>query len=807
MLTDLRFALRSLLRSPSFTLAAVIALGLGTGAAAGVFSLLEGVVLRPLPYRQPDRLVMLWDRNGEKALEHQQLSPVNFLDYRALGGTFEDAAAWWRPEINLTDETGEAIRVSSVETSENLFAVLGVRPVLGRTFVVDSTLHGAEPEAVISHRLWQSRFGGDPSIVGRLVRLNGFGYTVVGVMPPGFGFPGETDLWQRLGWNLAQHSRAAHFMEAVGRLRPGVTVEQANRDMAALGTRLATDFRATNTGWSTGAVALDHEIAGVFRSGLFALLGASGLLLLIACINVANLLLARATSRQREVAVRAAMGASRQRLVRLFLTESVVLAVAGAILGLAVAVASVKGLLAWTPIRIPRADAIAVNAPVLVFATLVAAATVLAFGLVPALLMSRADLQDALKEGAKGSGSRGRGMRSTLVVAEVALAVVLLSGAGLLVRSVGHLLRESTGVDPTSVITADIQLPNAGYREWPRVDLFYSRLTQALRERPEVAAAGAGNFLPLEVGWRFPLRVAGAAPPPPGENPTAQYHSVDEGYFSALRIPLVRGRTFAATDLAASTPVVVVNETLARELWPGEDAVGKRLAVTARGVGPLGFRLTEAPEHEIVGVVRDLKNTSRNPAADPAIYFAERQFPFRRMHLVVRGRGDAARLAALVREEVRRIDAAIPLGDVKSMDRVLAESVDPPRFVMLLMGVFAGLALTLAAVGIYGILTYAVTHRRREIGIRLALGAQPGTVLRMIVREGLVLAVTGCLIGVGGAYLAGKSLGGFLYGVTPWDPPTLAGVVAIVIAIAAAACLVPGRRASREDPAGALRTD
>src|SRR5688500_18133079 len=555
LFSDIRFAVRSLVRSPSFSLTAILALGLGIGSTAGVFSLLQGVVLRPLPYKEPERLVTLWDTNREKALAHEPISPVTFHDYRALGAVFEDAAAWWRPQINLADETGDPVRVSAVETTDNLFNVLGVQPAMGRGFTVHPDLFGPEQEAIISHRLWQTRFGGDPAVIGRAIRLNGFPYTVVGIMPQGFGFPGETDLWQQLRWDLRNHSRGAHFIEALARLKPGVTPDRANRDLAALGIRLGNEF----------------------RPGLVALFGASALLLFRACINVANLLLARASSRRREVALRAAIGASRGRLVRLFLTESVVLAVAGAGVGLAVAVISVKALIAASPVKIPRADAITIDLPVLIFATVAAALTALVFGLVPAFIMSRAELQDALKDGSKGSVSQGRTLRSSLVVAEVALAVILLAGAGLLVRSVSRMLRVSTGVDPAFVIAADMQLPDAAYREWERVDQFYASLTRALAARPEVVAAGTTTFLPLDPGWRLPFAVVGAAPAPAGDEPTAQVHSADAGYFAAVRAPVTRGRTFDTHDAAASAPVVIVNETLAKRLWPNQDPVGRRI--------------------------------------------------------------------------------------------------------------------------------------------------------------------------------------------------------------------------------------
>ena len=719
---------------------------------------------------------------------------------------FADAAAWWRPQINLTDDAGEPIRVNAIETTENLFSVLGVRPLVGTDFTIHPKLYGREAQTIISHRLWQSRFAGDRHVIGKVVHLNGANYTVVGVMPPGFNYPGETDLWQQLNWDLSQHTRFAHFMESVARLKPGVSIDVAQRELNRLTARLGVDNKASNGNWNVQAISLDREVAGLFRPALYALFGASGLLLLIACINVANLLLARAVARRREVALRAAIGASRSRLLRLFLTESVVLATIGALLGLVIAVGSVKGLLAWTPIRIPRAADIGVDFTVLIFATLIAVTTAVTFGLVPALFLSRADLQDALKEGSKGSGNRGRKLRSGLVVAEVALAVVLLSGAGLLIRSVEKLLNVNAGLDPTSSITIDLQLPDANYREWERVDQFYTTLTQSLRANPEISGVGAANFLPLEPGWRIGYSVIGTSVAA-AEAPQAQYHIADQGYFSTLRVPVVAGRVFTAQDNAQAIPVVVVNEAMAKQAWPGQSAIGKRIKSAVTGIGPLSRRLVKGDEYDVVGVIKDIKNSSLRSAAEPAIYFAEQQFPSRKMHLVLRGRGDPSRLAALVRQEAQRIDPALALGDIKPMDRVLAESVDPPRFVMLLMIAFAGLALTLAAVGIYGILTFVVSHRRREIGIRLALGAEPSAMLRMIVRQGVGLTLVGCALGVAGSFIAGRSLSGFLFSIEPWDPATLGGVILVVLAVAVVACLVPGRRAASEDPASALRVE
>jgi predicted permease len=583
-------------------------------------------------------------------------------------------------------------------------------------------------------------------------------------------------------------------------------MQRGQRELDNLSARLGAENKASNGPWTVRVTALDREIAGVFRPALFALLGASGLLLLIACINVANLLLARAASRRREVALRAAIGASRPRLIRLFLTESLMLAVLGSAIGLAVAVLSVRGLLAWSPIHIPRADGVGVDLTVLLFATLVAVATVIAFGLVPAVFLSRVELQDMLKDGTRGSGSRGRGLRNALVVSEVALAVVLLAGSGLLIRSVSKLVRVDAGLDPTAAITVDLQLPDAAYPDWGRVEQFYTSLANALRPNPEIVGVGAANFLPLEPGWRIGYQITDARTSR-DQAPEAQFHIADDGYFAALRIPVVSGRTFTAHDDAHAPAVVVINETMARQIAPGASAIGKRIATSINGIGPLSRRIVADSVYEVVGVVRDVKNSSLRSASEPAVYFGSHQFPSRKMHFVVRGHGEGARLASLVRQEAQRLDPSLPLGDVKTMERVLEESVDPPRFVMLLMSVFAGLALTLAAVGIYGILTFVVSRRRRDIGIRLALGAEPAAMLRMVVREGLGLTLVGCGLGVVGALLAGKALAGFLFGVAPWDPLTLGGVVALVGVVATAACIVPGRRAAAEDPVGALRAD
>ncbi|MGH7460311.1 MAG: ADOP family duplicated permease, partial [Longimicrobiales bacterium] len=618
---DVRYALRMFRKNAGFTAAAMLALGLGAGAATAVFSLLEGVVLRPLPYARPDRLVMLFETNEQKSLDHEPFSPVTMMEYRRLEGAFQDVAGWWRPEVNLVDNAGDPIRVSTVEASENLFAVLGVNVALGRTFPQDATLHGQEPEVLISDRLWRTRFGADPSVAGRSIRMNGQALIVVGVMPPGFHFPDDTDAWQRLSWDLEQHNRAARFMGVVGRLRPAVSVEQANAEMNGLARRLETEYPRSNQGWKARAIPLRADVAGVFGPGLLALFGAAGLLLLIACINVANLLLARSSARQTEVALRSALGASRLRLLRQFLLESLVLSAGGALVGLLVAVTAVRGFLRWTPIEIPRADEVSVNFAVLGFTALTTIVTAIIFGLAPALLASRVNLQVALKESTRAAtGRAGRMARSVLVVAEVALAVALLAGAGLLIRTINALMHENTGVQPGTAISVDLQLPYNGYPDWPAVERFYSTLLPALRARSPISSVGASNFMPLETGWRMPYRLPGSAPARANEQTLAQYHTVDEGYFQTLGVRLLRGRFFAARDAAGAPGVVVVNESFARLLWPGENPVGNQIHAVRGNVGPLGGSLSENDLHEVIGVVADVKNTSIKMAAEPAIY-------------------------------------------------------------------------------------------------------------------------------------------------------------------------------------------
>lgn len=597
-------------------------------------------------------------------------------------------------------------------------------------------------------------------------------------------------------------------MEAVARLAPGVTLERAAAEMDALAGRLAAEHAATNEGWGMRATPLLNEVVGYFRPALFVLMAAVALLLLIACVNVANLLLARAATRARDVAVRSAIGASRGRLVGQLLAESLVLASGGGALGLIVAWAGVRALVASSPIAIPRLDQVGMDARVLAFTVVLAFATAIVFGLAPALLASRADLQQMLKEGSRGAGDGApRRTRHALVVGEIALSVALLVAAGLITRSVARLAAVDAGLDPARVLTLSLQLPPGAYQDWTRVSRFYEDLLDDLRRQPGVAGASASNFLPLANGWRIPFQIEGRPPIQTGDESLVQHHTVGTDYFSTLRIPLVRGRVIDAHDDLEAPGVVVINEAMARRFWLDGDPIGAKVRALAKNIGPLGVRLADSNLYEVVGIVGDVRNASLRSEAEPAMYFTVHQFPFREMYLQVRGRGAAEALLPVVRNTVWRRDPTLPISKVQTMKQVLGASVSEPRFLMTLMAGFAALALVLAAVGVYGILSYAVTERRHEIGIRVALGAQASSVAWMVVRQGVTLAGVGVAAGGLAAYLGGRSLAALLYGVGAADPATYAVVIGLVLVVAIVACGVPAYRASRMDPLVSLRTE
>jgi predicted permease len=802
---DLRFAWRQLRRAPSFAAIAIATLGLGAGAATAIFSIVDTVLLKPLPYRAPDELVMLWETNAEKALPKEKLSPVNFMDYRSLQATFADAAAWWRPEISLFRPGSEPLRVSAIETSANLFQLLGVSPQLGPGFPQGGPFYSRDPMAVISDRLWRSRYDADPGIVGRLLDAKDGAYVVAGVMPPRFNFPDDVDVWLRLNWDLTRHSRGAHFMEAVARLGPGVTPDRAAQDLAGLSGRLGAQWASTNRGWIARPVPLLDDMLGYYRPALLVLLGAVALLLLTACLNVASLLLARATGRAREVAVRAALGASRARLLQQMLVESLLLALAGTAAGAFGALAFLKLVLASVPVDIPRLTQTSIDIRLLGVALAIVAGTAILFGLLPALVLSRTQASD-LNDGSRtATGVRGRRWNRALVVVEVALACTVLMASALLVRSVSRMLHAPIGVSGDPVVAATIQLPSASYRDWARVDEAYDSLLATLRNQPGITAAGATSMLPLDPGWRLPFQVDGR-PAQANDYTVAQHICISSGYLETVGARLAAGRAFAVTDRADTEPVVLVNQTFARRMFPGDEALGKRLVSTARNIGPLGANVVGPGPFRIVGVIFDIQQAPLGQASEPAIYHTIRQFPYRPMTLVARGT-DTATITAGLRAALRTFDPTLPLGNPQTLATRLRARAAAPRLLMFVLVAFAVLTGILAAIGVYGLLACLVNDRRRELAIRLALGAQPGSLARLVTRQGLGLATAGVVAGLVVAQLGRGLLQAVLFQTRTTDLPAAAATAALLLLAAALACFAPARRAARVAPVEGLRGD
>jgi putative ABC transport system permease protein len=800
---DVRHSLRGIARRPAFAATVIATLTLGIGANAAIFSVVNGVLLRPLAYAEPDRIVQV--RHQEPYIS---VSEPEFLDYRRELGAFERVAAYTQRNATLTG-VDEPERIAVAPVSDGFFAVLGVRALLGRTFLPPEDVRGAPRVVVLSEGLWRRRFGADPRLVGHEVRLEGEPVTVVGIMPDAFRFP-NTDVaaWVPLRLNEAHPwTRNNHYLQLVGRLAPGATLAGATTQMAALGARWARDYPDT---YFPGKPLLPmtnlirDEVLGHARPYLLTLFGAVGFVLLIACVNVANLLLARGESRRKELALRVALGASRGRLARAALTDSAVYALVGGALGLALAWGLTHALVALAPEDIPRLDQVRLDPRVVVFTLGLSLVTGVLFGLAPALRGAREGwTHDTLKEGGR-TASPARGFtraRSALVVAEVALAVVMLSGAGLMLRSLLALQAIDLGFRADHVLTAGVDLPTKEY-DSDRAVTFYETLLARVRTVPGVRAAGAVGDLPVAGGFSiWSILIDGMGMRSVADAPSAMPQQVTPDYFAAMRIPLVRGRTFAATDREGAPLVAVVNETMARTLWPKRDPIG----------GTIRMLNDSAPPATVVGIVKDVRSSGFQGEVPPTMYFPHAQakssayYAPTSMSLVVRTDGDPLAVAGAVRAAVRALDRNVPVRRVRSMEQVLAGSVASRRFSTGLLAGFAALALVLAGIGIYGVISYAVSQRTFEIGVRVALGAPRWSVLGLMLGEGMRLALVGLAIGLALALCTARLIGSLLVGVSALDVPTMAGVVLALGGVALVASYVPARRAARVDPVGAMR--
>ncbi|MGH9971006.1 MAG: ABC transporter permease [Pyrinomonadaceae bacterium] len=795
---DIRYAIRSLLKRPGFVVIALITLALGIGANTAMFTVVNAVLLRPLSFPDSEQLVLFDGINPGKGITQSNMSIPDFSDWQRETQSLEHLAGFVSGGTLLV-MGDEPERIHSGLVTSDFFPLFGVNPLKGRVIQADDAQPGREPVVVLSHALWQRAFGSNANVVGTKVTLSGKTATVIGVMPPGFDYPQRAELWTQFVVDPADEQRDNRFLGVIGRLKPGVGIPQAQSEMDTINQRLAQSFVDTNQGWGVKMTNLRERLVGELRTSLFVLLGAVAFVLLIACANVANLLLARATSRQKEIAVRTALGASRMRIIRQLLTESLLLSVVSGALGSLLSVWLTRLLIAVSPANSPRFNEIAIDGRVFLFTFVVTILTVFVFGLAPALQLSRPAINETLKEsGRQGTpGLASNRVGSLLMVTEIALSFVLLAGSGLLIKSFLRLTEVSPGFNPDNVLTIRMALPPGKYQQGePRAQAF-NQIIERVKTLPGVESAGAILSLPLggdtfNVGRSI---IREGRPETPEESSNAMYLVVTPDYFRTLQIPLKSGRTFTANDNDQSPKVIIVNETMARLLWPGESPLGRRIKVWR----------DEKFLREIVGVVGDTKPSLDTDAPTQMYVPYAQDATWGTLTLVMRTAGEPTAMAGAVRNEVRSVEKGVPLFNIKTMNDVVATSAAPRRTPMLLLTTYAGMALLLAMLGIYGVTTYYVTQRTHEIGIRIALGAQLGDVLRLVLRRGMLLAVVGVGLGVGGAVLLTRYLTTMLFGVEPVDTLTFAGVSLVLISVALIACYLPARRATKVDPLVALR--
>ena len=806
---DVRYAIRQLRANPTFAVVIVLTLALSIGANSAIFSVIDGVLIQSLPYRQPHRLVRLFLSNA--SYPKFPINPFDFRDLRARSKSFDGMAAYVHGDLQLSG-SGEPIRLTGVGITSGYFRVLGLAPQLGREFDVKAEIPGNGLQVILSDRVWRSRFGAAQDIIGRKITLNEQPYTVIGVMPAGTAHPGnehqplaygeDVDAWWPFTFEGDPAKRGSHYLEVIARLKPGVGIAQANAELSTLLTQIGKEHGGYD--WKMLVISLNDEVVGKSRQLLLVLLGAVAMVLLIACANAANLMLTRAAARQREIAVRVALGAQRSRVVRQLLTESLLISCVGGVLGLTMALVGVKLLVSLLPANFPRAHDIHVSIPVFLFTLLVSVATGVLFGLAPALQAARTDPREGLHKGgraATGSGHQGR-LRNALVISEVGLACVLLIGAGLMLRSLLNLMHLNPGFQTEHVLTAVLSLPQERYKTPESLIRFYDELPRGIRALPGVQSAGLGSDIPW-TGYNDNIggfTIEGKQPPP-HEEFHARYHLATPGYFRALGTPLLRGRFFTDADKLDAPLVLIINHAMAERYWPGEDVVGKRLT------------FEDKPKEKnwitIVGVVADVKDQPNSPGAEPAFWwpFLQTGYGSQNLLLAVRSASDPQLLVDAVRRQVARLDPALAVADVRSMDKIVTASVATPRFAFVLVGLFGALAIVLAAIGTYGVIAYSVSQRTAEFGLRMALGARQFDVLRLVLIQAAKIILSGTVIGVLLALVLARGLKSLIYGVSPADPLTFAAIGFAVVAIAIFACYIPARKATLADPMVALRSE
>ena len=807
---DLTYGLRMLIKNPRFTAAAVLSLAIGIGANTAIFSVTNALLLRPLPYKDAERLVILWNRSPGLNVEQDWFSPGQYLDIKAENQVFENVAATIDSSFNLTGQ-GVAERIEGARVSSSLFAVLGAQPTLGRVFTTDEDEQGKPTTAILSYAFWQRHFAGDPNVVGKTLSLNGNSVDIVGVMPRDFTLNKEVMptvnkisnaeilLSLPMGWGK-RTTRTNEDYNIFGRMKPGIALAQAQADVDRIVSGMKQQYPENyppSSGFMISVVPLLQQVVGEVRRPLLILLGAVGFVLLIACANVANLQLARAAVRQREIAIRAAVGAGRRRIIRQLLTESILLSLIGGVFGLLLTFAGLGLLVSLGPDTLPRLNEIAIDARVLAFTFVVSLITGIVFGLAPALRSSRVDLNGVLKDSGRSTGAGHSRARNAFVVVQVALSLVLLIGAGLLVRSYNHIQSSNPGFNPQNVLSFRLSLPNSKYKG-PAVTNFYKLLTDRVKALPGIESVGTSYSLPMSsvaFAWG-PITIEGYVPKHSADFIMSNERFVSPGYFAAMGVPLVKGRLFDERDVKDGQQTVIVNENLAERFWPTQDPIGKRLE-----------RGDKEPWRTVVGVVRDTKEFSFDNEPPISIYHPHEQFPIGTMFMVVRATTPTSVLTPAITKELRALDPELPAFEFKTMEQRLSDTLSRRRFSTFLLGVFSLVALVLAAIGIYGVMAYSVTQRTQEIGIRMALGAEPGKIMLMIVRHSLILVVVGVVLGLGGAFALTRVMSSLLFRVSATDTLTFVAPPLILAAVALLASYFPARRAARVNPTIALRSE